>query len=212
MDNDGQKQGTEDPQNDPESSEDPEGTEPEGSDPEGSEDLRDAGKKALDAMKDKWRRERDTRKELERQLAERDKPQQDAEKPDVDAIRREAQQEAEQKALQRVLKADVKAVAAGKLSDPADALKFLDLTEFEADNDGNFSEAEIASAIDDLLKAKPYLSAQGGKRFQGSADGGAKKNSGPKQLSRADLQGMSADAIMEAKAKGQLDDLLGIKR
>lgn len=81
----------------------------------------------------------------------------------------------------RIVKSEVKAAAKGVLADPADAYKFLDLTQFEVDDDGNVDEDEIADAIDELVKEKPYLAAQGGRRFKGDASGGVRK--GPKKPS-----------------------------
>lgn len=102
---------------------------------------------------------------------------------DADKIRREAQAEARQAADQRVIRAEVKAAAAGKLADPGDALRFLDLTEIELDDDGNVDADEVADAISDLVKKKPYLAAQSGKRFQGTADTGARQAKPTRPLS-----------------------------
>lgn len=73
----------------------------------------------------------------------------------------------------RILKAEVRAAATGKLSDPADALQFLDLSKLEVGDDGEVDGKAVAAAIDDLIKNKPYLAAQG-KRFQGAGDGGTR--------------------------------------
>lgn len=210
MDDEGQTQpGTDGAQNDPEGSQVEPGAEPTGDDAGDPEALGDAGKKALDAMKAKWRQERDARKALETQLAERDAPKPaDGETPDVEAIMRDAEAKAVKAANERILKAELRAAAAGKLSDPADALRFIDLSDFDADAEGNFNTADIASAIDELLTAKPYLSAQGGRRFQGSADGGARKGSdGPSQLTRAEVERMKPEDIVKARAEGKLVDL-----
>src|SRR5690606_41308788 len=43
-----------------------------GDDPDGADDLGDKGKRALASMKGKWRTEREKRKQLEQQLAEKD--------------------------------------------------------------------------------------------------------------------------------------------
>lgn len=184
--------------------------------PEGAESLGDAGKQALDRMKGKWQAERDRRKALEGELEKLrapSAPKQDGEQqPDVDAIRREATQQAVKAANERILKAEIKAAAAGKLADPGDALRLLDVSNFEVDADGNVDADEIAEAIDGLLRSKPYLSAQGVRRFQGSADGGARKGSREgAQLTQDDLKGMKPEAILKAQAEGRLNDLLGIK-
>ncbi|MGW7598123.1 hypothetical protein [Streptomyces antimycoticus] len=183
-------------------------------DPEGAEQLGDPGKRALDSMKDKWKAERDKRRELEQQLAERDKLA-EGETPDPEAIVRQAEQAAMAKANERIVRAEVKAAAAGKLADPADAYKFLDLSQFEVDADGALDADEVAEALDDLIQRKPYLAAQGGttKRFQGTADSGARKGTGrPAQLTEADVKRLSAEGkhaeIVKARDEGRLEDYI----
>ncbi|MEU2149324.1 hypothetical protein ABZ741_34130 [Streptomyces globisporus] len=172
-------------------------------DPDGAADLGDKGKRALDTMKGKLKAEREKRRTLEQQLAEKDGTDQ------ADKARREAETAALSKANARILRAEVKAAAAGKLADPADAYKFLDLDQFEVDDDGNVDSDEVAEAIDDLIKSKPYLAAATAKRFQGTGDGGAARKAGrPKQLTRADLKSMTPAQIVKAKEDGQLDDML----
>lgn len=115
-------------------------------------------------------------------------------------------------ANQRILKSEVKAAAKGVLADPQDAYKFLDLDAFEVDSDGNVDESVIASALADLVKSKPYLGAQGGRKFQGSADGGARTDTTKvSQLSRADMTRMSPEQIETARMEGRFDDLLAGK-
>lgn len=92
----------------------------------------------------------------------------------------------------RILRAEVRAAAAGKLTDPSDALRLLDLSSFEVGDDGEVDGAALAAAIDNLLQTKPYLAAQGERRFQGGADGGTRKESA-KSLD---------DQIADATAKG----------
>lgn len=181
--------------------------------PEGADALGDAGKRALDSMKGKWREERDKRRALETRLAELEapKPSGDNDQSDPDAIRREAAREATAKANARILRSEIKAAAAGKLADPADALAYLDPKSFEVDENGDVDAEEIRDAIEDLLTRKPYLATSGRPRFQGTGDGGAaRKASGPSQLTREDLKGMSPEAIVKAKAEGRLNKVLGI--
>jgi hypothetical protein len=185
-------------------------------DPEGADQLGDPGKKALATMKSKLKAERDRRRALEQQLAERDTS---GDQDGQDAKVRQAEQAALARANERIVKAEVKAAAAGKLADPADAYKFLDLSQFEVDDDGNVDADEVADAIEDLIKAKPYLAAQGGttRRFHGTADSGARKGSArPKQLTEADVKRLSAAGkhaeIVKAQSEGRLDDYLGLNR
>ncbi|MFD9905625.1 hypothetical protein [Streptomyces sp. NPDC059063] len=170
-------------------------------DPEGADQLGDRGKRALAAMKGKWKSERDKRRALETRMAEQSQ--------DDDAVTK-ATAAATAAANTRILKAEVRAAAKGRLADPKDALTFLDLDQFEVDEDGAIDEDEIAEAIETLLKNKPYLAAQSGRRFQGTGDGGAARKAGrPKQLGEKDLKNMSADDIVKAQDAGQLDDYLG---
>jgi hypothetical protein len=169
-------------------------------DPEGSDKLGDPGKKALESMKAKWKAERKARQDLQAKLDKAD--------PDKDSERERAVTE---KANQRILRSEVKAAAAGKLADPKDALRFLDLTKFEVDEDGDVDEDEIADAIADLLTKKPYLAAQGERRFKGSADGGVRKESRPKQVTRTELGRMTPAQILKAQDEGRLADLLKSK-
>lgn len=118
--------------------------------------------------------------------------------------------EALSSANQRILKSEVKAAAKGVLADPQDAYKFLDLSTFEVDSDGNVDEAVIAKALTDLVAEKPYLGAQGGQRFKGAADGGVRTDTTkPSQLTRADMAGMSPEQIDAAHNEGRFSDLLG---
>ncbi|WJD99765.1 hypothetical protein [Streptomyces antimycoticus] len=199
----GQDEGADDAEGDSDDGQDDaEGDEDEG-EPDGADQLGDKGKRALAAMKGKWKSERDKRQALERQLATKGKDDDGEDATD------KAVQAATAAANGRILRAEIKAAAKGRLADPKDALTFLDLSKFEVDEDGSVDEDEIAEAIGDLLTKKPYLAAQGGKRFQGTGDGGAARKAGrPKQLTRADLQNMTPAQIVEAKAKGQLDDAL----
>lgn len=168
------------------------------------------GEKALAAEKEKRRAESAKRRELEAELAAlRSAASVDSEKADLEAIKAQAIREANAAAGQRILRSEIRAAAAGKLADPADAYKFLNLEDFEVNEDGDVDTSEIADAIADLLTSKPYLkAAQSG---PGSADGGVRKGSRPDQLSLEQIKAMSPDAVEAARLKGQLNDLLGIK-
>lgn len=176
------------------------------SDPEGAEKLGDPGKKALDAMKERFRRERARRQaaETERDELRSTKP---AAKPspkpqpakaedvvdepvDPDEIRKQVQAELKAEAAkERVL--DKIEVKARDFADPSDAVSLLmrehDINDFL--DDGKPDLEAIQEALKELLEKKPYLgAAQGGKnRFQGSAEGGAKptKPARPKSLNEA---------------------------
>lgn len=179
---------------------------------EGAEQLGDAGKKALDAMKaerNKARKEaQEVRAELERLKAESEGRKEQFE---AEQRKREIEAEALQKANDRIKRAEVRALAASKLADPSDALLYLDLDEFEVDDDGSVDQAAITAAITDLIAKKPYLAAQGGARFAGSADQGVRNAASKSQLTQADLESMTDEQIQKAKAEGRLDKLMGRK-
>lgn len=183
---------------------------------QGEDALGDPGKQALDRMKqerNQFKAEARAEKARTAELLERIERLENGGKEDETAKAiREAESAALSKANARILKAELKAAAAGKLADPADAMKFLDLSTFEVDADGNVDAESIGEALDDLIKSKPYLAAATAKRFQGTADGGARNEAAkPSQLSRNDLKGMAPEEINAARVQGRLNDLLGIK-
>lgn len=171
--------------------------------------LGDAGKRALDAMKAKWKAAEAEAKAIRDELAAAKAAAEGREAEHTAAL--EAQRvkdEALAAANTKIAKANLRAAAAGKLADPADALTFIDVSSFEVDDDGNTNEAALTAAINDLIESKPYLAAQG-KRFQGDADGGARKESRPEQITRDELSRMTSEQIVQAKKDGRLSDLLG---
>ena len=180
--------------------------------PAGEDALGDAGKRALDAMKaerkaakDQAATEKARADELQARLDGKEaehKAAQEAQKIRDDALNA---------ANQRILKAEIRAAAAGKLADPTDALQFIDLSALEVGADGDVDATAITALITDLIEKKPYLAAQG-KRFQGTADGGARNDAaGPTQLNQSDLDRMSPAEVDQAHREGRFDQLLGAK-
>ena len=146
--------------------------------------------------------------ELEKQLAmfqgkEKEYAQaQEREKIQADAIA---------KANQRVLKADIRAAAAGKLVNPADALRFIDISDLTVSDDGEVDSEAIEQKINDLVEQHPYLAQGGNKAGQtgiippsGARDG----DHAAGQLTRDDLRTMTPAQINEARLKGRLRDLM----
>lgn len=183
-------------------------------DGQGGDGLGDKGRKAL-ADERKARRDADkARKAAEARVAEMEArqaagAQQDDAQQAAEQARRDAEAAANAKANGRILAAEVRAAAAGKLADPSDAARYLDLSEFEVSDDGAVDQAAIAEAISELVKKKPYLAATA-QGFQGSGDGGARTGgSAPKQLTQADLKNMSADQIVKARREGRLSRVMG---
>lgn len=112
------------------------------------------------------------------------------------------------KANARIVRAEVKALAAKKLADPGDALKFLDLDAFEVSADGDVDADAIAEAIEELVRTKPYLAAEGGITPAFTSPGSRRKEQAG-QVTQAQLDRMTPDEINAARAAGRLDGLLG---
>lgn len=145
--------------------------------PQEDKPLGPRGEKALQAEKEKRRKAaqelRDAKAEIERLRNGGDEAAQKAAEVEKAAIA---------KANTKILRAEVKAAAAGKLANPALAVKLLDLSRFEVDDNGDVDAGEIADAIDELIREEPYLAATAPKRFQGGADQGARKKPKPASL------------------------------
>jgi len=177
-----------------------------------SDDLRDAGKKALQA-------EREARKTAERELKDlRSRIEQMEETQNKTAEERaklEQQRELERAALakanERILAAEIRAAAKGELADPADALTFIDRSTFEVGDDGSVDTDAIKSAVADLIEKKPYLAARREPKVEGSADGGTREASRPRQWTREDISRHTPAEVEEARRAGLLRDVLAGK-
>lgn len=191
------------PEGDPDPPEDGDGPGGE-SDGEGADRLGDEGKKALDRWKARAKR-------AEQELAKAGGPSKSQSKAtdDEQSAIEKAEQAVMAKANARIIRSEIRAAASGKLADPKDALTFIGLEQFKVDEDGEVDSDEVAEAIDDLLKQKPYLGAATAKRFQGTGDGGAARKAGkPKQLTQQDLKSMTPEQIDKAREDGRLADLM----
>lgn len=177
------------------------------------EGLGDAGKKAIDAMKAERNQAREDAKRLQAEVAQLKAKEEGREAEyQAELERQKVKDEALEKANTRIVKAEVRALAAGKLADPNDALQFLDLSSVEVSEDGAIDIAVVEQLIADLLTSKPYLAAQSGKRFEGQADGGPRNvGSQTRQLTQAELSELTPEQINKARKDGQLNHLLGIK-
>jgi hypothetical protein len=103
--------------------------------------------------------ERRSRVVAERAAAKlRDEHATDAEKA-IDAARAEGRREALGQVAAQMVDAEVRASAAGRLADPADATRLLEVGAFVDGETGEIDRAGIAAAIDDLIENKPYLRA-----------------------------------------------------
>ncbi len=164
--------------------------------------LGDPGKRALDAMKAERNQARQeatsVRAELDAlkaQIAGREQEHKAA--VEAQRLRDEARVEADKRANQRILSAEVRAAAAGKLADPADALRYIDLSSFEVKDDGLTDSAAIAKAVDDLIASKPYLAAATAPKWP-NIDANARNGNPPsldQQIQDAHRAGQHALAI-----------------
>jgi len=191
----------------------------------GADQLGDAGKRALDAMKGKWQTERDGRKaaqartaELEARVAELEagangKADEGKDKaPDLKKVREEAAAAARAETLRERVLDKIETRAAKLFADPEDASALLGRRVDEFIDGGKVDVDAISEALAELLEKKPHLAAAKAPRFEGGADGGARKgSSGPAQLTEQDLKRMSPEAIEKARIEGRLNDLLGVK-
>jgi hypothetical protein len=147
--------------------------------------------------------------DLRRKAAEFDKFQQ-SQKTELQKVTdRAAQLErdaaaANERAQRTLVNSAIVAEAAKRGVDTDIAVAMIDRAGLEFDQDG--SPTNIAEAMDSLLKAKPDL-ANGGPRGS-SADQGARTGQGADQLTRAQLENMTAEEINDALSKGKLAHVL----
>src|SRR5688500_11354240 len=153
-------------------------------DPDDDADLGEKGEKALKAERDARKSAEKARKaadkelsDLKAKLAELEEGTKADHEKELEKVRSETKAEADKEATakvrERIVRSEVKAAAAGKLADPADAIRLLDLDEFDVDDDGDVDDKAIEKAIAQLLKEKPYLAAEP-KPKGGSGDNGAR--------------------------------------
>lgn len=154
-------------------------------DDDGDDGLGEKGKKALRAL----RKENRTLKAENRTLkgtSTGKKPSakdgDDGKDDDPEEIRRQAREEAQAEVWNDRVESAAIAVAAGRLANPQLAPRLLrdHLSDVPKDDKGRPDREAITELIDELLEDEPYLAAKsatdtGGRRFQGGADGGARK-------------------------------------
>jgi hypothetical protein len=120
-----------------------------------------AARKTMDALKteagDYRRRLRKAELELE-QLKRASLSDQERAVAEAEARGR---QTAEAEHGRRLLEAELRAAAAGKLRDPADALRYLELDDLLELDDGE-RELELGKRVDELVATKSYLAAANG--------------------------------------------------
>lgn len=140
--------------------------------------------------KEAWKRADDA----EKRLAELEDALKSDQEKALEAAAREAEErvrrEYEERARAKDLELAVLKVAGGKLNDPDDALRFLDISDLDpTDPDA------VAARIDSLLEDKPYLATQ-------SRSGGPKFEQGNQGDSPVDIGSMSPEEYRKYK-RGQ---------
>ena len=86
-----------------------------------------------------------------------------------------------EKANRRIVSAEIRAQAAKDFADPEDAVRFLDLSDYEVDEDGEVNARDIERDLKDLLRRKPHLGKRG--REPGFEPGSRKTAEGPTDMS-----------------------------
>ena len=108
----------------------------------------------------------------------------------------------------RLLEATIKAQAAGRFRDPADALRLLDLSDLPRGADGIVAEDAIGSALDSILTEKPYLGLETSPVWPG-ADGGPQGPEAARSFTREQLKDptffqANREAILLAQREGRI--------
>jgi len=183
-------------------------------DTEGEASLGDAGKKALDAMKAQrnaaTKDAREYKAELARLREEAALKSKPAEEQALEQARSEARAEATKTANTRILRSELRAAAKGKLADPADAALYINLDDFDVNEDGEVDSAALDDAIDELIARKTHLAVANLRKFEGAGDQGAKREVKASQLSAKDIESMTPAEVNAARRAGRLDKALGV--
>lgn len=149
--------------------------------PDPSGDLGDAGKRALAEERNARKAAEKAAKDAQAALDELAKKSMTDSERAVAEARAAVRKEVLAEANGRLLRTEIRAAAAGKLADPGDAAALLgDLDRFVGD-DGEPDTKAIASAIERLVRDKPYLAAAG-TRPGPLPGGGAKPRSGTSSI------------------------------
>lgn len=170
-------------------------------DPEGTEDLGDAGKKALDTMKAKWRAEQKRARDAEAKLAAREAPKEGDElTPEQIKAAARAEALAELRAPLFQTQAKAAAMALG-FNDPTDALLLVNATDFEVGSDGTFDADELNDKLSEVLAAKPYLA----KNPAGQPGNPAPRTVAPAKAGGTPKTPTLDERIAKARADGNVD-------
>lgn len=172
-------------------------------DPDGADALGDKGKNALRAMKERVKASKKEARDAKAELASlKNSAGKSQEEQEAQAEREQRDAAILNKANERIVRSEIKSAAAGKLQNPALAVRLLDISDFEVDEDGNVDEDEIAEAIDELLEREPYLAVQGGGAPKFDSARGKRKTT--KKYTQKDLDSMSPAEIAKAYDEGKV--------
>lgn len=179
---------------------------------EAAEAVEDPNKGLKTALATERKLRRDAEREARDLKTERDNANLQPDEKALADARREAAAEATSKANTRIVRAEVKAAAVGKVKNPALALKLIDMSGIDVDDDGEVDPDALQAAIADLLTEYPELAADAS-RFGGGADQGARgKGAAASQLTQQDLDSMTPEQIGEARKSGRLNKILGVSK
>lgn len=156
----------------------------------------------------KWEQRAKDNGAAKKELAELKKAQTDATASEVEKAREAGKAEAHAEVLKDRALDRLETRAAKTFADPEDARALLASKVDTFIVDGAVDTDAIDKELAALLKRKPHLGVQG-KRFEGSADGGARGGNQPQKLTATQVKEMYARgeyaAIEEARSKGLID-------
>jgi hypothetical protein len=95
----------------------------------------------------------------------------------------------------------VAAAAAGRLADPQDAMRLVDISDITVGDDGKVDSAKLKERIDKLLTDKPYLAASPGGRSGSGAPSGARPPGLPGGGQRPAPQGGGINEMIREAAR-----------
>jgi hypothetical protein len=147
-------------------------------------DLGDAGKKALKSERDARKAAEKTAQEsatklteLEAEVKRLQRSNAAAKGTDLDAVKAEIRAEFAGQLAETAIKAEAK----GRLTDPTDALLYIKAADIDTSDDD-----AVKTAIDQLLKDKPYLAAESGPKPWGDVGGGQRETAKPEPATPMD--------------------------
>lgn len=114
----------------------------------------------------------------------------------VEEIKRQAIREANARVNEKLVRSAVTVQAAELLRDPSDAARYIDISDYEVDDDGNVDARQIQDDLKALLRDRPYLgkARKGDGQNGGNPDFDGGTRSGTTALSMDDLIRRTAGA------------------